>query len=118
MDAFFLDPNVERFPPESVRLLDLRAEPYPDGRRVRVGLELTPFLQRPSLELELTDSQGHSCGSASLIEPMGWKLELTLHIRAQQSPPLHPLTLTAILLYADLGETDRRQITFDIPASE
>jgi hypothetical protein len=81
MDAFFLDPNVERLPPESTRLLDLRAEPYPDGLRIRIGIELTPFLKRPNLELTLTDSHGQDCGSTSILEPMGWKLELTLHIR-------------------------------------
>lgn len=124
MDAFFLDPDLKRFPPEAVRLLDLRADPYPDSRRVRVGLELTPFLQRPEIELELTDAQGASCGSASLVEPMSWKLELTMHIRVQpptnnnpQSPIHNPLTLTAILSYPDLGETDRRQINFETPSA-
>lgn len=118
MDAFFLDPNIERLPPDSVRLLDLRAEPYPDGQRLRVGLELTPFLQRPEIELELTDPKGLPCGSASLIEPMGWKLELTMHLRPQAPDTSHETsgryTLTAILSYPDLGETDRRQVTFEI----
>lgn len=121
MDAFFLDPNLERFPPESVRILNLHTEPYPDGQRVRVQIELSPFLKRPEIELTLTDDQGNSCGSVSLIEPMGWKLELTMHIRP--SPPAQAiwkternlLTLTAILSYPDLGETDRRQVTFETP---
>jgi hypothetical protein len=117
MDAFFLDPNIERFPPESVRILDLRADPYPDGRRVRVGLELTPFLQRPEIELTLADDAGNPCGSASLIEPMGWNLELTLHIRSTQHEARNTFTLTAVLSYPDLGETDRRQVTFEtLPA--
>lgn len=125
MDAFFLNPNIERFPPETVRILDLRAEPYPDGRRVRVGLELTPFLQRPEIELELTDAGGAPCGSASLVEPMGWKLELTLHVRVppssageSQPAPLNLITLTARLSYPGLGETDRRQVAFEIPPAE
>ncbi len=118
MDAFFLDPNLERFPPEAVRLVDLRADPYPDSRRVRVAIELTPFLQRPSLELELTDAENTPCGAATLVEPMGWTLELTMHIRNTQNAVRSPLTLTAILLYPDLGETDRRQITFEIPPAE
>lgn len=112
MDAFFLDQDVERFPPETVRILNLRAEPYPDGRRVRVGLELTPFQKRPYIELELTDADGLPCGSASLVEPMGWKLELTLHIRNPQDTVQNTFTLTALLSYPDLGETDRRQVTF------
>lgn len=123
MDAFFLDPNVERLPPEATRFLDLRAESYLDGRRVRVGLELTPFQKRPNLELTLTDSSGQACGSASIVEPMGWKLELTLHIRPSTSassvtPRAETYQLSAILSYPDLGEIDRRQVSIEIPASE
>ncbi|MBI4730544.1 MAG: hypothetical protein HY781_00110 [Chloroflexi bacterium] len=130
MDAFFLDPNVERLPPEATRFLDLRAESYPDGRRIRIGLELTPFQKRPNIELTLADSLGRACGSASIVEPMGWKLELTLHIRSQtrDTPALSAVeglhvtpgafTLTALLSYPDLGEIDRRQVSIQIPASE
>ncbi|KAF0108495.1 MAG: hypothetical protein FD146_1069 [Anaerolineaceae bacterium] len=136
MDAFFLDPDVERLPPEQTRILDLRAEPYPDGRRVRVGLELTPFQKRPDIELTLTDPDGQPAASASIVEPMGWKLELTLH-SAHRTPALpapvpqaqvsevegpHPApgtyTLTAILSYPGLGEVDRRAVSIEIPPAE
>ena len=118
MDSFFFDPEVERLPPESTRILDLRAKPYPDGRRVRIELDLTPFLKRPLLELALTDQNDAQCGSASLVEPMGWKLELTMHIRSQSNSPSDPVpgpySLLAVLLYPELGEIDRRSISFDI----
>ena len=39
MDYFFVDPELKRFPPEKTRLLDLRAEPYADRHRIRVGPE-------------------------------------------------------------------------------
>lgn len=117
MDVFFLDPNVERLPPEATRLLDLRAEPYPDGQRIRIGLDLTPFQKRPYLELSLTDPDGLTCSSASIVEPMGWKLELTLHNRSAYPTPI-TLTLTAILSYPDLGEIDRRQIPIDVSVPE
>ena len=54
MDAFFLDPDVERLPPESTRITDLRAVPLADNRRVHIWLELTPFQERPEIELTLT----------------------------------------------------------------
>jgi hypothetical protein len=126
MDPFFLDPNVERLPPEATRLLDLRAEPYPDGRRVRVGLELTPFQKRPDIELTLTDPDGQPAASASVIEPMGWRLELTLHLahRTPHTAPdmLHPapgtFLLTASLSYPGLDEVDRRTVSIEIPSIE
>ena len=33
-------------PPEEMRILDLSAEPYADGRRVRVLVKITPFIER------------------------------------------------------------------------
>ena len=42
MDIFFQDPTDIPLPPEEVRIRELTAEPWPDGRRVRVYVELTP----------------------------------------------------------------------------
>ncbi len=120
MEPFFGDPNVERLPPADVRLADLQASPSDDGNKVRVTLEITPFLQRPYLELVLADASGQELASASIIEPMAWKLELTLHIRKpatdageQSASSSDSCTLTAILAYPDLGEIDRRQVTLN-----
>lgn len=113
MEFLLGDPNVERFPPESTRLLDLRVEQYPDGRRIHVNLELTPFLKRPEIELTLTDPAGEICASATIIEPMGWKLDLTMHLPASRTT--HGVfTLTAQVTFPDLGEVDCRSISIDI----
>jgi hypothetical protein len=116
MDAFFLDPDVERLPPESTRITILRVVPLADNRRVHVWLELTPFQKRPGIELTLTAPDGRACASASIVEPMGWKLELTLHI-AHRGPQPAPgtYTLTAVLTYPGLVELDRRTATLVIP---
>ena len=129
MDAFFLDPQVPRLPPEKTRILDLRAELYPDSRRVRVSLELTPFQQCPYIELALCDPEGNEASSASIIEPMGWKLELTMHIRVLSEategsevegprPTPGSYTLTAVLTYPNLGKIDRCERSLLISAVE
>ncbi len=119
MDFFFPGPEVERFPPEKIRFLDLSAELNPDSKRLHVRLELTPFEKKPNIELILSDPTGQELSSASIIEPMGWKLELTLHIRKDPLPsgegkiglsPI-PCILVASLSYPELGEVDRRQVT-------
>lgn len=129
MEFFLLDPQVARLPSEETRILDLRAEPYPDGKRVRVNLELTPFLHRPEIELTLTDPTGQTCTSASVIETAGQKLELTLRIRTLSGAKGHTsqgvrntshsargtFTLAAHLTYPNLGEIYHREATIELP---
>jgi hypothetical protein len=120
MEFFLNDPNIEKLPPEETRLLDLRAEPDAAGKRIRVALELTPFQKRPYIELNLADTAGRIVTTVSIIEPVAWKLELTLHVRtpaaatpSNQGSAASSCTLTAILSYPDLGEIHRLQIPVD-----
>lgn len=114
MEFLINDPEVPRLPALKTRLLDLWAEPSPDGQRLKVGLRLTPFEKRPTVELSLLDSSGELTSSASIIEPVGWELELTLHVRKKE--PAGVYRLNASLLYPELGEVDRREIEITVPA--
>ncbi len=114
MEFFGDDPNIIRYPPAEMHLQDLRAIPDPDGKRLRVFLDLTPFKQRPNIELNLTDSNGTEVAAASIVEPVGWKLELTLHIR-KTGPAYEKYNLSASLLYPKLGEVDRRNLIVEVP---
>ena len=96
MEFFFPEDNLTRAVPEETRITSLSAQPYPDGRRVRVNLEVTPFQQRPYIEVTLNDATGLEVASASLVEPMSWKLEFTMHIRGELN---NPYTLHARLYY-------------------
>ena len=53
---------------EDVRLKNLGLFVYEDGRRVAVGFELTPFRERPSLEVMATNARGEAAGSMTVIE--------------------------------------------------
>ena len=116
MGFFQIDPNVERMPPSSTRLIDRRAEPSPDGKRLKVGLDLTPFQEKPYLDLELTGPSGESLATTSIVEPVNWNLELNLHIRKSVRDTQGKYKLTAIISYPDLGEIDRRAINLEIPS--
>jgi len=117
MEFFITDPDVERLPPADTRLLDLRAEPYSDGKRLWVALELTPFQQKPYLVLTLTDSAGEVVATTSIIEPVASRLEITLHIRKPGVTASGVYQLAVILSFPDLGEIDRRDLTVEIPSS-
>ncbi len=115
MEFFFPDDNLDRRPPEQTRITSLRAESYPDGTRVRVDLEITPFQKRPHLEVSLTNSEGAVVASTSIVEPLGWKLELTLHIRGELR---NPYILEARLYYPDGPHAQPESYTFEVQPSE
>jgi hypothetical protein len=51
MEFFFPEDNLTRAVPEETKIATLSAQPYPDGRRLRVNLEITPFQKRPYIEV-------------------------------------------------------------------
>lgn len=98
MEFFFPEDNLQRMTPEETHIISLKAEPYPDGERVRVNIEITPFQKRPYIEVTLHDANGDEIASTSIVEPMGWKLEFTMHLRGANASPFK---LEAKLFYPD-----------------
>jgi hypothetical protein len=98
MDIFFQDPTQVPLPPNEVRVTELRATMYADGRRVKVTLALTSFQKRPNLSLEIRDALEQVLAETEIIETMTPNLDLTLHLRHPNPQP--PYTLFAILFYA------------------
>lgn len=96
MEAFFRDPNEPVFPPEEVRIKELRAEPRPDGQRVRVFLHITAFQKRPSGEVRILNALGDELASANFIEALSPRMEFTLHLRGEV---LNPHRLQARIFY-------------------
>jgi hypothetical protein len=111
MDFFLPEDNLQRAVPEETRITSLTAEPYPDGYRLRVNIEMTPFQQRPHLEVTLDDADEQEIASSSIIEPLGWKIEFTMHIRGELN---NPYTLQARLFYPDGPAAETQTFTFEI----
>jgi len=111
MDFFFPEDNLNRMVPEETDITSLSAEPYPDGYRVRVNVEVTPFQKRPHVEVTLTDATGDEVGSTTIVEPLSWKLEFTMHIRGEL---FNPYTLTANLYYPDGPTKAPHTFLFDV----
>ena len=112
MEFFFPEDNLERTPPEETKILSLTAEPYEDGRRVRVNIEMSPFEKRPHLEVNLTDTNGEEISTANFVEPMTFKLEFTLHLRTE--PAEGPLDLEARLFYPDGPQAEPATVRFEL----
>lgn len=103
------DPN--RAAPAETKILSLSAQPYPDGYRLRVNLEITPFQTRPHIEISLRDADGEEVASTNIVEPMNWKLEFTLHLRGELN---NPYALSARLYYPDGPENEALVYSFNV----
>ncbi len=106
-----LNPDPEALPPQQVRFLDLHVEPWPDGRRVRVHVSLTPFQQNPNLEAVILASDGHEVARASIIENADDRFVFTMHIRADPAAGIY--SLAATIEYDDIGKVDERTVSFE-----
>ena len=111
MDFFFPEDNLKRMTPQETHITALTAVPYPDGQKVRVNIEITPFQTRPYIEVTLTDAHGDQVATASIVEPMSWKLEFTLHLRGANASPF---TLEAKLFYPDGPQADLISHVFEV----
>jgi hypothetical protein len=115
MDSFFPEDSLTRATPEETRITHLSAEPYPDGYRIHVHIEITPFQKRPHVEVILTDSTGDEIASTTIVEPLTWKMEFTMHIRGELN---NPYMLEAKLFYPDGPITEPQAFTFDVKPPE
>ena len=97
MDIFFTDPDDVPLPPEEVRIREFKADPWPDGRRVKIYLEVTPFQKRPSGEVIITDQSGKPVASANIIETIDPKMEINLHLRGSDLGGV--FTASVVLFY-------------------
>lgn len=106
----------DALPPQEVRILNLSVEPQPDGRRVKVRLEITAFQQDPSIELNIVDIEGTEVARVFIIETIDDHLLFTMHLKKAWRPD--PYELHARLYYEELGTIHEQRISFLIHAPE
>ena len=111
MDFFLPEDNLTRATPEETRITQLSAQPYPDGYRLHVNMEITPFQKRPYIEVTLRDAGGDEVASTNIVEPLSWKLEFTMHIRGELN---NPYALSARLYYPDGPANEPLIFSFDV----
>jgi hypothetical protein len=110
MDIFFSDPSQVPLPPDEVRILDSSLDPYPDGRRLRLTLEFTPFQKKPNGDIVISDNDGNPVAVTSFVEAVTPTLEMTLHLR--HFDPGGQYTLSVTLFYtAEIVDQDDEPIT-------
>ncbi len=114
----FNDANLVPQPKHKVKIEDMTASPYADRFRVKVGLKITPFQERPNLIVVARRSDGQLVSDLDIIATMHYENEYTMHIRGVDEPE-GTYTLSAELYYETRNPAqDSREITFSIPAGD
>ncbi len=106
-------------PKDEVRFAEVALRPYADGRRVKLSFSLTPFLERPSVEVVVSNPEQLPVASMSLIEAIDTDFDFTLHLRGPQPAGAHTARLTLFYLASDERPdekqiVDERDVTFTI----
>jgi hypothetical protein len=101
MDIFFDNPDDPPVPPEDVKIRSLSIEPYEDGRRVAVELEITPFTEKPNIEIGVFNQDEDVVATFSVLEALEHKMTFTLHLR--EPNPGGNYVLKMHLFYTDLA---------------
>jgi hypothetical protein len=97
-----LQNNDNLLPREEVRVERVKAAPYPDGRRVHVEVTVTPFRERPNLEITIINAGGKTVSSTSAIAIMNFRVTFTLHLRGVDDPA-GEYTVRVQLYYDDIN---------------
>ncbi len=109
MTISFFEPGDVPQPPDKVKIELLEAEPHSEGWRVKINIHVTPFQQRPNLEINLlkqmVDGSANSVANFSIIETMHPRMEFTMHIRGVDDP-YGDYQLQTMLFYRDQPDPD------------
>jgi len=111
---FFLMNNDNLVPREEVRIERVEAQVYDDQRRVKVAIQVTPFRERPNLEIVIRQAAGQPVATSSVIATMHFKMEFNLHLRGIENPA-GDYTVQVVLYYDELtSPQDAQEIPLHI----
>lgn len=104
---------------EDVRLKQLGLFVHEDGRRIAVGFNLTPFRERPSLDVTLRNDRGEEAGSLTVIEALSPNFNLTMHLRDREPTSIYSVEAIVYYLLRDGNKrkrqiVDRKEATIDV----
>lgn len=97
-------------PPAEVRFRDVALRPYPDGRRMKLSFQLTPFQRRPNVDVTASNAEGDEVAALSLIEAMDTQFDFTVHLRGPEPAGPHQLHLTLFYTEGDSPDGPRQVV--------
>jgi hypothetical protein len=113
VNIYYQDPNEVRLQPEEVRLLVLRVIPQGNAGRVKVYIEMTPFMKRPNIDVTITTEEGMTVAHTSILDALQPKLEFTMHLR--EPVPGSRYRMDAVVYYQKLPEPTETPMDIALP---
>ena len=104
---FFDDPFEVPKPREEVRFKQIGLFVYEYLRRVAVGFDLEPFLERPCIEVAVTNDNGQLAGALTIIETLERNFSMTMHLRDKEPTETYHITAT---IYYQTPDSDREDV--------
>ncbi len=85
-DFFF---QSDQIAPDDVeiKILDVKAELYPDQRRVKVEFQLSGYQKSLGTTIVLTNQEGEELATANIVNVFTPHQEITLHIPGSRAKP-------------------------------
>ena len=93
-----------------VRFVSVALRPYPDGRRMKLNFRLTPFVDRPNVDVTVTNADGAEVAALSLIEAMDTEFDFTIHLRGPEPRGEHRLRMVMFYTESDEPEAARQVV--------
>lgn len=106
------DPSEAPVPPEEVRIKHVQLSPYPDGRRVRMSLALTPFQSPPDISVVAQDARDREVSSLNIVGATEAQIALTMHLRDPETED--PVLIGITVSYADTGIVDQHEASLRV----
>jgi hypothetical protein len=116
VDLTFVESDEIPVPRNEVRLRRLTVTPFADRQRIRVDIGITPFLERPNLEVALLAPGGETVSKVSVVETDTPNLSLTLHLRSE--PQSGEYAVRSALSYETDPPQDVQERRFQLPEAE
>lgn len=114
---FFDDPLQSPNSREDVRIKQLGLYLFEDRRRVAVGFDITPFLERPSIQVSIRNLQGQEVSSLHVIETLETNFSLTMHLRDPEPQDTYEVSATLYYAAPDSEREDIQTITKTLDAT-
>ncbi|MEJ2485975.1 MAG: hypothetical protein P8Y68_09595 [Anaerolineales bacterium] len=114
MDIFFTNPNEVPVPPEKMEIRELKAIPYSDGKRVAIEFEISPFQQKPNIEIGIFNQASQQVASFSVVEAIENKMTFTIHLREPNPRGEYQVKMQIFYTNLESLEDNEEQLIKDI----